>query len=75
MNTTTTSTKYIAYYRVSTTKQGESGLGLEAQRAAVRHYMSAQQGAELIFEFTEVEESTLKGGAFMQRLVFRMRPV
>ena len=60
MNTTTPPTKYIAYYRVSTTKQGESGLGVEAQRAAVRHYMSAQQGAELVFEFTEVESGRKK---------------
>lgn len=43
--------KYVAYYRVSTKKQGRSGLGLEAQRACVT---SAVDG-ELIAEFTEVE--------------------
>jgi DNA invertase Pin-like site-specific DNA recombinase len=46
--------KFIAYYRVSTDKQGKSGLGLEAQRTAVMGYLNG--GAwELVEEFTEVE--------------------
>ena len=45
--------KYIAYYRVSTVKQGLSGLGLEAQQASVSEYLSTANG-ELIAEFTEV---------------------
>jgi len=44
--------KYVAYYRVSTQKQGESGLGLEAQRQAVSAF--AIDGP-IIAEFTEVE--------------------
>ena len=32
----------IAYYRVSTAKQGRSGLGLEAQRAAVAAFAKAE---------------------------------
>ena len=32
--------KFIAYYRVSTAKQGASGLGLEAQQEAVRSYLN-----------------------------------
>ena len=44
--------KLIAYYRVSTPKQGKSGLGLEAQRAAVQAFIN---GGKLIAEFTEVE--------------------
>lgn len=51
---------FIAYYRVSTKKQGASGLGLEAQRAAVVAYI-ASQGGKLIAEFKEVEHGTRKG--------------
>jgi DNA invertase Pin-like site-specific DNA recombinase len=46
--------KFISYIRVSTAKQGASGLGLEAQRAAVAGYLNG--GAwELLGEFVEVE--------------------
>lgn len=44
----------IAYYRVSTARQGESGLGLEAQRAKVEQ-LATERGAEVVAEFTEVE--------------------
>lgn len=44
--------KYIAYYRVSTKKQG---LGLDAQQAAVNQFLATEQGAELIAEFSEKE--------------------
>lgn len=56
--TITTSTA-IAYYRVSTAKQGASGLGLEAQRAAVLAFAQAR-GLTLTAEFTEVETGTKK---------------
>jgi DNA invertase Pin-like site-specific DNA recombinase len=46
--------KYIAYYRVSTQKQGASGLGLEAQHEAVARYLSVG-ASELVDEFVETE--------------------
>lgn len=46
--------KIVAYYRVSTREQGESGLGLEGQRATVAAF-ARQSGAEIIGEYTEVE--------------------
>lgn len=48
------SKKYIAYYRVSTNRQGQSGLGLEAQKAAVTQYLNGGDW-EILEEFTEVE--------------------
>ncbi|HEV2533332.1 recombinase family protein [Phenylobacterium sp.] len=45
---------FIAYYRVSTDRQGRSGLGLDAQRDTVRRHIDHQAG-ELLAEFTEVE--------------------
>jgi DNA invertase Pin-like site-specific DNA recombinase len=46
--------RFVAYYRVSTDRQGQSGLGLDAQRKAIADYLNG--GAwELVGEFTEVE--------------------
>jgi DNA invertase Pin-like site-specific DNA recombinase len=56
--------KFIAYYRVSTPKQGQSGLGLEAQKQAVSNYLNGGDW-KLINEFTEVE--TGKGADALDR--------
>jgi DNA invertase Pin-like site-specific DNA recombinase len=45
--------RFVAYYRVSTARQGRSGLGLEAQKAAVLAFVN--HNAEFVAEFTEVE--------------------
>lgn len=45
---------FVSYVRVSTTKQGTSGLGLEAQQQTIEQYV-AQQGGTLLKQFTEVE--------------------
>jgi DNA invertase Pin-like site-specific DNA recombinase len=49
---------FIAYYRVSTVQQGRSGLGLEAQQDAIRHFMAGSSG-QLVSEYTEVESGRL----------------
>lgn len=46
-------TNYISYYRVSTQKQGESKLGLEAQKTSVKAFLNIQD--TLIAEYEEVE--------------------
>ena len=50
---------FVCYYRVSTQRQGRSGLGLEAQQTAVRDYLNG--GAwKIVGEFTEVESGKRK---------------
>lgn len=46
--------RYIAYERVSTARQGQSGLGLAAQRTAIDAFAAAR-GADVLARFTEVE--------------------
>lgn len=54
----------ISYLRVSTDKQGKSGLGLEAQRVAVARFIEAE-GCELAAEYVEIE--TGKGSDALDR--------
>lgn len=46
--------KFVCYYRVSTARQGKSGLGLDAQRAAVATYLNGGNWL-IVEEFTEIE--------------------
>src|SRR4051794_21102727 len=54
----------IAYYRVSTARQGRSGLGIEAQRTTVTRFAEAE-GFTLTAEFVEIE--TGKGADALDR--------
>ena len=47
--------KYVIYYRVSTDKQGRSGLGLEAQQQQVKTYLQSKPDAEVVAEYVEVD--------------------
>lgn len=57
-------TQAVVYCRVSTTQQGKSGLGIEAQRAAIARFAEAED-IELLAEFVEVE--TGKGADALDR--------
>lgn len=56
--------KLVAYYRVSTERQGRSGLGLEAQQAAVAAF-AVSNGYTIVSEFSEAE--TGKGADALER--------
>jgi DNA invertase Pin-like site-specific DNA recombinase len=58
------SSQFVAYYRVSTDRQGRSGLGLEAQQAAVRGYLGS---VTPIAEFTEIETGKRNDRPELQR--------
>lgn len=58
------SKSFVAYYRVSTQRQGASGLGLDAQRQVVSRYLS-ERGQSAVGEFVEVE--TGKGANALDR--------
>lgn len=50
---------YVGYFRVSTSEQGKSGLGLESQKYLVDNFIQSNKGT-LINSFTEIETGTSK---------------
>ena len=64
--------RYVTYVRVSTQKQGASGLGLEAQQKAVGDYLAAHGGV-VVQEYVEVESGTLDTRPQLQAALKRCR--
>jgi DNA invertase Pin-like site-specific DNA recombinase len=56
--------RFVSYLRVSTDKQGKSGLGIEAQRDAIGRFTAAE-GGEIVAEYVEIE--TGKGADALDR--------
>lgn len=64
--------QYVAYYRVSTKRQGDSGLGLDAQRSAVAIYIKQVSGS-LLTSFTEVQSGKDDARPELDRALKRCR--
>lgn len=64
--------KLVAYHRVSTAKQGSSGLGLEAQRRAIMEYVATRAGV-VTASFTEVESGKNNERPELQKAVHLAR--
>jgi DNA invertase Pin-like site-specific DNA recombinase len=62
--------KYVTYIRVSTQKQGASGLGLEAQKKAVSEFLTAHSG-RVVAEYREVESGKLNERTQLQAALKR----
>lgn len=64
--------KFIAYYRVSTARQGRSGLGLDAQRQAVADYLNGGRWT-LLKEFTEIESGKVNALPELQKAMHQCK--
>lgn len=65
--------KFVAYLRVSTARQGRSGLGLEAQREAVRSFVQSRAGKIIAPEFLETESGKHNDRPQLQAALGRCR--
>ena len=63
--------RYVAYFRVSTARQGQSGLGLEAQQAAVENFIGPD--AVLVASFTEIESGRKNSRPQLQAAIAHAR--
>jgi DNA invertase Pin-like site-specific DNA recombinase len=64
--------RFVAYYRVSTDKQGQSGLGLQAQHQAVMNYLNGGPWT-LVAEHTEVESGKRNARPELQKALAACR--
>ncbi len=64
--------QYVAYYRVSTAKQGRSGLGLDAQKTVVAAFL-AGNGGRVVAEYVEVESGRKKDRQQLQEAINHAR--
>lgn len=64
--------KCVSYLRVSTTRQGESGLGIEAQRSSVANFLSGDRW-KIVGEFVEVESGKYNLRPELQRAIATCR--
>lgn len=62
--------KYVAYLRVSTARQGQSGLGLDAQRTAIGSLVS-QRGGKVLETFVEIESGKTNSRPQLSRALHR----
>jgi len=65
-------TKYVAYYRVSTAKQGKSGLGIEAQKNTTTGYLASVNG-ELVESYKDIESGSKNNRPELQRALRKCR--
>jgi DNA invertase Pin-like site-specific DNA recombinase len=65
--------KFVAYLRVSTARQGRSGLGIEAQREAVRQFVASRAGKIIAPEYVEVETGKLNERPELAKALKRCR--
>jgi DNA invertase Pin-like site-specific DNA recombinase len=65
--------QYVSYIRVSTQKQGQSGLGLEAQREAVRAFVAKRGGEIIAPEYREVESGKKNTRPVLMEAIERCR--
>lgn len=64
--------KYVSYLRVSTSKQGEDGYGIEAQRDAIQNYLSVIR-TDCLAEFIEVESGRRNDRSVLERALLFCR--